>query len=152
MPIWKRCQCDVRTPFGYGDDLDLAQGSDCTQHVQTPDRDDTPSLPLPLACDLGPQDGQARLLRWQTLHQGAAPTARLQDGELEVRYPPGPGVHAELVALADAEQECCSFVRWTVTEVAGGTVLRVIAPPAPPEAVEPIAALFGGTRDQPLSR
>jgi hypothetical protein len=99
---------------------------------------------LPLACDLGPQDGQARLLRWQTLHQGAAPTARLQDGELEV--------HAELVALADAEQECCSFVRWTVTEVAGGTVLRVIAPPATPEEVEPIAALFGATRDQPLSR
>jgi len=28
-------------------------------------------------------------------------------------------MYEELVALAGAEQECCSFVRWTVTEVAG---------------------------------
>ena len=138
--------------MGQRDDLDAGQGIDGIQGVQAPDVDETPSLPLPLACDLGPQDGQARLLRWQALHQVAVPTAHLQDGELEVRYPPGPGVHDELVALAGAEQKCCSFVRWTVTEVAGRAVLRVTAPPAAPEAVEPIATLFKATLDQPSSR
>jgi len=136
--------------MGQRDDLDLMQRTDCTQGVPAPDVDQTPSLPL--ACDLGPQDGQARLLRWQALHRVATPTAHLRDGELEVRYPPGPGVHEELVALADAEQECCSFVRWSVTEVAGRAVLRVTAPPATPEAVQPMAALFEATLDQPLSQ
>ena len=105
-----------RWAMGQRDDLDPMQGTDCTQGVPARDFDQTPSLPL--ACDLGPQDGQARLLRWQALHRVATPTAHLRDGEFEVRYQPGPGVHEELVSLADAEQECCSFVRWSVTEVA----------------------------------
>lgn len=104
------------------------------------------NLPLPLACDLGPQDGQARLFRWQALHRSAAPTAHLHDGQLEVRYQPGPGVREELSALADAEQVCCSFVTWSVTELEGQPVLRVTAPPEAPAAVEPIAVLFEATR------
>lgn len=133
-------------PAGRGqrDDLDPWNETGCTQHVQTPDVGEPPSLPL--ACDLGRQDGQARLLRWQALHRYAAPTVELHDGEFEVRYQPMLGAYEELAALANAEQQCCSFVKWSVAEVAGRPVLRVIAPPTAPEAVEPIAALFKATR------
>lgn len=64
---------------------------------------------LPLACTLGPEDGQARMRRWQQLHEDASPVARLNAGRLEVWYQSGPGVRAELSDLA-AEQTCCSFV------------------------------------------
>jgi hypothetical protein len=101
--------------------------------------------PLPVACTLGPADGPARLLRWQRLHDTAAPVARLHDGQLEVRYQPGPGVREELADLAAAEQTCCSFVAWSVTEVHGHPILRVTAPAGAAEAVTPIAALFGAS-------
>ncbi len=88
----------------------------------------------------------ALLIRGTPLHHYAAPTVELHDGELEVRYQPMLGAYEELAALANAEQQCCSFVKWSVAEVAGRPVLRVIAPPTAPEAVEPIAALFKATR------
>ncbi|MGH3924699.1 MAG: hypothetical protein ACRDTT_17870 [Pseudonocardiaceae bacterium] len=100
---------------------------------------------LPLVCTLRPDDGSARLRRWQRLHETAAPSVHLVDGELEVRYQPGHGVRDELRSLAAAEQVCCSFVLWAVTEDAGHLVLRVTAPPETPHAVEPIAIMFGAT-------
>ena len=107
----------------------------------TPDRAERALLPV--ACTLGPEDGRARLLRWQRLHDTAAPVARLRDGRLEVRYQPGQGVREELADLAAAEQTCCAFVTWSVTEVQGHPTLRVTAPADAPEAVAPIAAAFG---------
>lgn len=100
---------------------------------------------LPLACSLGPEDGQARMRRWQQLHEDAGPVARLNAGRLEVWYQSGPGLLAELSDLAAAEQTCCSFVTWSVSEVDGQAVPHVLAPADTPEAVEPIAALFGAT-------
>ena len=101
--------------------------------------------PLPLACALGPEDGRSRLLRWQRLHEIAAPVARLDGGRLEVRYQPGQGVCEELASLAAAEQTCCSFVTWTASVIDGCPVLQVTAPSETPHAVAPIAALFGVT-------
>lgn len=100
---------------------------------------------LPLACTLGPEDGRSRLLRWQRLHEIAAPVAHGHGGKLEVRYQPGPGVHEELAQLAAAEQACCSFVVWRVSAVEGHPVLHVTAPAQTPEAVAPIAALFAAS-------
>jgi hypothetical protein len=100
---------------------------------------------VPLACTLGPGDGPARLRRWQRLHDTAAPVAHLVGGDLEVRYRPGSGVLKELEHLAAAEQVCCSFVAWVVTETEGQPILRVIAPAEAPEAIGPIAVMFGAT-------
>jgi hypothetical protein len=97
---------------------------------------------LPLACTLGPQDGDARLQRWQALHRSAHPVSSVLDGVLEVRYPGHPGVLDEVRALATAERTCCAFVDWTVTQVGGDVLLTVTSPPGTPEAVEPIAALL----------
>jgi hypothetical protein len=100
---------------------------------------------LPLACTLGPDDGPARLVRWRALHESAAPVTRLLDGQLEVRYRSAPGVQEELQDLAAAEQVCCSFVAWVVSDDQGQPVLRVISPADSPDALGPIATMFGIT-------
>lgn len=99
---------------------------------------------LPLACTLGPDDGPARLRRWQHLADTAAPSARRVGHRLEVRYQPGPGVREELEALAAAEARCCSFVAWAVT-ADGALVLHVTANPGTPDDIAPIASLFGAS-------
>ncbi len=100
---------------------------------------------FPLACTLGPDDGRARRARWLALHDRAAPTIRRFDAHLEIRYPPRPGVREELEDLAAAEQRCCAFVAWAVSDDHGQPVLVVTAPPGSPDAVDPIAAMFGFT-------
>jgi len=107
---------------------------------------EAPTRRLPLACELGPLDGRTPLLRWQALRDRAAPAAQLRDGQLEVRYQPGPGGQEELRSLTDADQECCSFVTWSVVELEGHPVLLVTSPAESPDAVEPIAALFEASR------
>jgi len=98
---------------------------------------------LPVACTLGPSDGQQRMLRWRQLADHATPTARRTGRVLEVRFQDTPGVRAELEALAAAEQQCCSFVTWTVTTEADQPVLHVTAPTNRPTDIEPIAIAFG---------
>lgn len=96
---------------------------------------------LPIACTLGPDDGRSRMDRWQQLAEKANPAARRSGRQLEIRFEKGPGVQQELELLAAAEQQCCSFVGWTVS--AHEPVLHVTAPVDNPDAVEPIALLFG---------
>ncbi|MDQ2883554.1 MAG: hypothetical protein M3Y48_20955 [Actinomycetota bacterium] len=108
--------------------------SDATQHGE-----------VPAACTLGSDDGRARLQRWQHLHQIAAPTAQLNDGQLEIRYQPAPDVLNELQDLVADERVCCSFVSWAVTEESGQPVLRVTASPSSPDDIKPIAAMFATT-------
>jgi hypothetical protein len=107
------------------------------------DLDQTQDSALPLACTLGLEDGRDRLLRWKRLRAAAAPVAHFDGRRLEVRYQPGVGVDAELAELAAAEQSCCSFATWKVSEVEGHPVLQVVSPEDAPNAVAPIAALFG---------
>ncbi len=102
-----------------------------------------PPREVPVACTLGPDDGQARLRRWQRLNESATPSARVVAGTLQVRYQPGPGVQEELTDLAAAEQTCCSFISWSVISSDGQPVLLVSAPANAPDAVAPIAAMFG---------
>ncbi len=107
--------------------------------------DPTVRTVLPAACTLTLADGSARLRRWQLLQATAGSAARLDGGHLTVRYRSAPGVLAELTALAAAEQTCCAFVAWTVSTADGHPVLHVVAPEDAPDAVAPIAALFGVT-------
>jgi hypothetical protein len=83
------------------------------------------------------------MLRWRRLHDRAAPDARLAGRRLEVRYQPDAGVEQELAELAAAESACCAFVAWSVTSTNGKFTLQVSAPAGAPDALTPIAALFG---------
>jgi hypothetical protein len=98
---------------------------------------------LPVACTLGPDDGPARMRRWQVLGEKGRPTARRSGHRLEVRYQAEPGVRDELEALAAAERQCCAFVAWDVSHEGHHAVLHVTADPGAPDDVAPIAALFG---------
>lgn len=97
---------------------------------------------LPVACTLGADDGATRMMRWKALAAAAHPTASHEGHTLEVHFEHGPGNQAELEALARAEQLCCSFLTWTVTEDDGHPVLRVLAKPDSPEDVAFVAAMF----------
>ena len=83
--------------------------------------------------------------RWQVLVDANNPIASRDRGTLEVRFEPGVGVLDELASLAAAEQQCCSFVTWAVTEDNGRPLLRVLAKPESPDDIAPIAALFGAS-------
>ena len=97
---------------------------------------------LPIACTLGPDDGAKRMRRWQRLADLAQTGASRTGGILKVNYRLGQRVKEELTALAAAEQECCSFVTWTVMQEGDSLVLRVTAKADSPDDVAPIAALF----------
>lgn len=101
--------------------------------------------PLPLACTLSPDDGSARMRRWQQLTATAGATARRAGHRLEVSYRAGPGVRPELEALAAAEAQCCSFVTWAVRAQRDRVFLQVTAAPGSPDDLTPIAVLFGAT-------
>jgi hypothetical protein len=94
-------------------------------------------------CTLGPDDGLARMRRWQALAEKGRPNAQRDGHRLEVHYQPEPGVREELEALAAAERQCCAFVAWDVREERHHIVLHVTANPSVPDQVAPIAALFG---------
>ncbi len=102
----------------------------------------TPAV-LPVACTLGPDDGAARMRRWEALSVDGCPSTRRSGHLLEVRYRLAPGVREELDALAAAERQCCSFVAWDVSQDEDHVVLHITADPARPDDVAPIAALFG---------
>jgi hypothetical protein len=98
---------------------------------------------LPIACTLGPDDGPARLRRWRAVAEHGQPEASRDGRTLEVRYRSVAGIAPELADLAAAEQQCCSFVTWTVTQEPDQVVLRVVADEDTPDDVAPIAVLFG---------
>jgi hypothetical protein len=49
----------------------------------------------------------------------------------------------ELTSLAEAERRCCGFVQWHVEVREGSPLLEVVADPASPDDLTPIAAMFG---------
>jgi hypothetical protein len=97
---------------------------------------------LPVACTLGPDDGAARMQRWEAVSARGRLSARRSGHRLEVRYQPVPGLREELLALAAAERQCCSFAEWTVTQAEGHVVLHIAADPERPADIAAIAALF----------
>jgi hypothetical protein len=104
--------------------------------------DDCTTVALPIACTLSAGDGAVRMRRWEALSAAGHPSARRSGHLLEVRYDSEFGVLEELEALA-AEQRCCSFVSWEVSQDEGQSVLCVKADRSRPGDVLPIAALFG---------
>jgi MerR family transcriptional regulator, copper efflux regulator len=98
---------------------------------------------LLLACTLGPDDGAARLRRWQLLAQKSPPRAQRSGHRLEVRWLLQAGVKDELEALAAAERRCCSFVSWSVSSDGPDMVLYVTADENRPDDVAAVADLFG---------
>lgn len=125
------------------DGLDPRVELECDGRVNISDSSADPNNELPVACTLDAGDGAGRMRRWRALLDATHPIASCDGRTLEVRFEPGAGVLEELVSLAAAEQECCSFVTWAATTDHGTPLLRVLAKPESPDGVASIAALFG---------
>lgn len=107
------------------------------------DSADSPDLvELPIACTLGPDDGAARMRRWEALSARGRLSAQRSGHLLEVRYQPVPGLREELHALAAAERHCCSFADWEVSQEGDQVVLHVVADPGRPDDIAAITVLF----------
>ncbi len=96
------------------------------------------NLPL-IACSLDTAGQQQRLIEWRELLAGAILREEIPGG-MRFSFP----VHDEMVgrvrALATAEQQCCSFLSFTISEQDGLAVMSVVAPP---EGLEALLVLFG---------
>lgn len=112
------------------------------QAVRVDSAADAGSTELPVACSLGADDGAARLRRWRALVEKSTPRVQHNAHRLEIRWRLDAGAARELAALAEAEGECCPFLRWSVSRQGPDAVLNVTAERDRPEDVAAITALF----------
>jgi hypothetical protein len=68
----------------------------------------------PVACSLDQKNQADRQRRWRALADRALLDVTSTGRGLRMRFRDGPGVDAELRALATLERDCCSFAEWTV--------------------------------------
>jgi DNA-binding transcriptional MerR regulator len=94
---------------------------------------------VPIACTLAVGDMGDRLGDWDRVLAAAVRRLALPTGGLRVEFDNRVDV-AGLARLAGAEQECCTFFRFTITVDHRGVALEV---DAPAEAHDLIAGLFG---------
>jgi hypothetical protein len=71
-----------------------------------------PRPSLPVACSLGPGDGQERLEAWRRIAIEAGTGRTSSTGRIELRFRELPGVGERLRQLVVAERECCPYLGW----------------------------------------
>ena len=75
-----------------------------------------------VSCSLSTDGQRARLREWHALLAAADSRQDLPSG---VRFRFHPRLARHVRSLAAAEEECCSFLRFEVTDVADGVVMTV---------------------------
>ena len=80
---------------------------------------------LPVACSLGQADLAGRADRWRALAGHALSRVSATPRGLLLVFGAGPGVAAELEALAALERDCCAFATWSVRADDGEILLEV---------------------------
>jgi hypothetical protein len=89
------------------------------------------SLPV-IACSLNGSNQRERLAEWKSLLAIADFREDLPQGR---RFRFRPGLSERVRSLAEAEQECCSFLRLDVAEADDGLTLTVETEPSGQEAL-----------------
>lgn len=92
-----------------------------------------------VACSLDAGAVPDRVADWQALVPRATSREPIQGG-LALTFPASAELAAEVVRLAAAEQDCCSFFTFSVRLTTGHVRLEV---QAPDDAADVVAALFG---------
>ena len=93
-------------------------------------------------CALDPREMSERVAAWREV--AAQATARdVQEGRIVAVYPPDPGLRARIDALIAAEAECCSFLKFKVSENEVGTVVELVFPPDASVFVETMLPAVG---------
>lgn len=91
------------------------------------------------ACSLPGPELMDRIQQWSQVVQRAT-SREVGDGRIISTYPRDPGLLEELRKLIAAEADCCSFMKFEVTEVADKVVVEV---GVPEEMNFVLAAMFG---------
>jgi len=86
-----------------------------------------PAADAEVACTLDAADRPGRLADWRSLMRRATGPERIAGG-LRFRFPAEAGLAAIVADLAQAEQTCCAFLRFTVSVGAGTIRLDILAP------------------------
>lgn len=92
-----------------------------------------------LGCSLSRDELVDRRAAWGDVEPAVVDRQRTEDG-FRVRFQAQLRVTADLRALAAAEQSCCGWASWAVTEEDGYAVLEVTGPPGD---IGKLAAAFG---------
>ena len=71
---------------------------------------------LPIACTLGPEDGQHRLTEWRRITAEAGVSRSVATGLVTLTFRDLPGIGDELQRLVAAERDCCAFLGWNVVK------------------------------------
>jgi hypothetical protein len=98
----------------------------------------------PVACSLNQTNLADRTARWQALTARALRQATPTQDGVRLVFTPGPGVAAELEALAALERECCAFAAWSVHAGPAHVTLEVTA--GSEEGVTAVRSLFPALR------
>lgn len=96
----------------------------------------------PIACTLGTDAMPDRLAEWQAILDHVTARVGLPDGSLRISLGPDVDLGA-LARVVAAEQQCCSFFRFTITVDRRGIALEV---GAPDEAADLLAMVFGSPK------
>lgn len=96
--------------------------------------------PQPISCTLGPADLHDRLRDWQDVLARAVRREPV-DGGMRVVLPADPALAGRVAGLVALEQQCCSFLEFTLTVRAPGELLLTAT--APPEALPLVRDLMG---------
>ena len=83
-------------------------------------------MDIPIVCTLRPDALRGQLEDWQSLLAHAARRHPLDDG-LRVEFAPS-AAPADLMRLVAAEQDCCQFLRFSITVDNRGVALEVRGP------------------------
>jgi hypothetical protein len=92
-----------------------------------------------IACDLGAGDQAEQTARWRGLRESAELTRAATDDGIRSVFRGDRDTEAELLALVEVENECCSWARWTAARVDGTLVLGASSSG---DGVEALQAMF----------
>jgi hypothetical protein len=83
---------------------------------------------LPIACSLSATELTQRLAAIAGLGREALIDVHSEPCRARLRFAAGPGVRRRLVAIVNAESECCAFLAMNVSDEADAVLLTIDAP------------------------
>jgi arsenate reductase len=101
---------------------------------------------IPVACTLDQTDGEERIDKWRGVFKDMVTGAeRPRDGQLRLSLADDPNRLSELIALAQAEKNCCSFFEFTLAIDADAITLIVDVPIGSESVLDDLAHLADAT-------
>jgi hypothetical protein len=102
---------------------------------------------LPIACSLNASDLTHRLAEIGALGHDALVDVRTEPTRAVLRFAAGTAIRARVVAVAQAESECCGFLTLNVSDEPDTVVLAIDAPADAQLVFDELVDAFGAERE-----